>query len=490
MQVAKTLSEKLKYQFTITASAAEIQKKYDEHLKRVGTKVKIPGFRPGKTPATLIEQRYGAQAWEDSGNDILREALAQIYKENKFRNAIEPAVQMISFDKGKNFECLITFEVLPDIQLKDFKNIALEVLNVAIDKGDVEQRLQKMCDEHIRYQKPADGRPARKGDLVLVKWSGTLEDGKGIELPETYQILLGPEKDDSPFAPVVKALYGKKSGEKFEEKVKFSTQEKVTDLAGKNAIIKVEVQKVEEPITFNLDDNFAKEFNLKTLDELRESVRLALENEGKKVAHLYTKRNLLDALDAQYDFDLPPTMVENEFKAIWAQLQRELAEARANGDLDEEDEKKSEEELKGDYQAIAKRRVRLGLLISHLADANKLKLTDEEVRMAVFQEAMRYPNQQDAVIKYYVNNNQALRNLVAPLLEDKVVDFILANSKVTERKVDFPTLKKVVRGVIPTPYDEELDSMDEGKKPAASVKETKAASSKGKKPTKSKGKEG
>jgi trigger factor len=318
--------------------------------------------------------------------------------------------------------------------------------------------------------------------LVLVKWSGTLEDGKGIDLPETYQILLGPEKANSPFASVVKALYGKKVGDVFQEKVHFSKDEKVPDLAGKKAEIKVEVQKVEEPVTFKLDDEFAKEFNVATLEELRQSVRSSVEHEGKKVAHLYTKRHLLDALDAQYSFDLPPTMVENEFKTIWAQLQRELAEARASGDLDEEDEKKSEEELKADYEAIAKRRVRLGLLISHLADVHKLKLSDEEVRMAVFQEAMRYPNQSDEVIKYYVNNNQALRNLVAPLLEDKVVDFILANSNVTERKVDFPTLKKVVRGVIPTPYDDEMDDTEEDQMAS------KAASSKEKKSTKAKGK--
>ena len=175
-------------------------------------------------------------------------------------------------------------------------------------------------------------------------------------------------------------------------------------------------------------------------------------------------------------------MVENEFKAIWDQLQRELTEARANGELDEEDEEKSETELRADYEIIAKRRVRLGLLISHLADSNKIKLSDEEVRMAVFQEAMRYPSQMDDVIKYYVNNNQALRNLVAPLLEDKVVDFILSKSNVTERNVDFSTLKKVVRGVIPTPYDEDEEISDEDQKAS------KGASSKEKKPKPAKAK--
>jgi trigger factor len=482
MQVAKVLSENLKHQFKITAAAAEFQKKYDAYMQKFGAKAKIPGFRPGKTPSHILIQRYGPQALEDTGNDLLREALAQIYKEHKFRNAIDPAVQMISFENGKDFECLLTFEVLPDIEVKSFKDISLDVLNVNISDSDVEQRLQKMCQEHVRYQEPTDGRASRKGDLVSVKWSGTLDDGKEIDLPEIYQILLGPEKDDSPFAAVVKSLYDKLPGAKFEEKVQFSKDEKVTDLAGKKATIKVEIQKVEEPISFKLDDNFAKEFNIQTLDELRKSVRNSVEHEGKKVAHLYTKRNLLDALDAQYNFDLPPTMVENEFNAIWAQLQRELAEARANGDLDTEDEQKSEEELKGDYQAIAKRRVRLGLLISHLADTNKIKLTDEEIRMAVLQEAMRYPKQTDEVIKYYLNNNQALRNLVAPLLEDKVVDFILANSNVKEKTVDFPTLKKVVRGVIPTPYDEEGGDSDDTKQAP------KQAASKEKKPAKSKGK--
>ena len=477
MQVAKVLSEKLKHEFKVTALAGELQKKYEAQLQKIGAKARVPGFRPGKMPREVLVKRYGAEAWEDAGNSILREAFAEIYKEHKFRNAIDPAVNAVTFEEGKDFECLIVFETLPDIDVKGFNDITLDSLAVTISDQDVEQRLKKMHGEHVKYTKPSSERAAQKGDLIGVKWSGTLEDGKGIELPEIYQILLGPEKEDSPFVPIVKALYGKKVGDHFEGKVQFSKEEKVTELAGKKAVIKVEVQKIEEPITFQLDDTFAKEFEAETLEDLRKTIRSSIEHEGKKVAHLYTKRNLLDALDAQYTFDLPPTMVENEFKAIWDQLQRELTEARANGELDEEDEEKSEKELRTDYEIIAKRRVRLGSLISHLADSNKLKLSDEEIRMAVFQEAMRYPSQMDDVIKYYVNNNQALRNLVAPLLEDKVVDFILSKSNVTERKVDFSTLKKVVRGVIPTPYDEELEEASDEDQNAS-----KGSSSKEKKP--------
>jgi trigger factor len=488
MHVEKVLSDKLKHQFKVKAPAAELQKKFDFQMQKIGAKVRIPGFRPGKTPRAILEKKYGAEALEDAGNAILREAVDQIYKDHKFRNAVDPAIDIISFEKEKDFECTINFEVLPDIDIKSFKDISIDMLSVTISDEDVEQRLKKIHNEHIRYQEPKEARDAHKGDLVSVTWSGTLEDGKRIDLPETYQILLGPEKESSPFAPIVKSLYGKKVGDHFEGTVQFSKEEKVSELAGKKAALKVEVTKIEEPITFQLDDAFAKEFDLETLGALRKSVRDSIEREGKKVAHLYAKRNLLDALDSQYDFDLPPTMVEKEFESIWGQLQRELKEARANGELDEEDENKPEEELKSDYEAIAKRRVRLGLLISRLADINKIKLNDEEVRMAVFQEAIRYPSQSSDVIKYYVNNKQALQNLVAPLLEDKVVDFILAQSNAVERTVDFLTLKQVVRGVIPTPYDAEFEENNENDQKEPNTLTSKEGKLKEEKEVKAKGK--
>ncbi|MBM3468482.1 MAG: trigger factor [Alphaproteobacteria bacterium] len=474
MQIAKVFSEKLKYQFKITAPLKELQERVNAQLGKIGSKAKIPGFRPGKIPEAVLKQRYGAEAWENAGNSLLREGLTQIYKEHKFRNAIDPVIDVVSFEDGKDFECTVTFEILPEIEVKNFKDISVELLSVEVSDKDVEERLEKIRAEHTKYQAPSQARAAQKGDLVSVKWAGTLEDGKRMELPQQYQILLGPEKENSPFAPIVKTLYGKKVGDTFEGKVHFSKEEKVPELAGKKATVSVEVQKIEEPITFKLDNTFAKEYKVENIEELRKSVRGAVEHESKKIAYLYTKRKLLDILDSQYDFDLPPTMVENEFKVIWEQLQRELADARANGELDEDEEQKTEDELKKDYEKIAKRRVRLGLLISHLAEINKLKLSDEEVRAAVFQEAMRYPSQADDVIKHYVNNNQALKNLVAPLLEDKVVDFILGKSKVTERNVDFPTLKMVVRGVIPTPYDDEegLETPSEKKGQKAKSVET------------------
>jgi trigger factor len=454
MQITKIESEKLKLQFKITVPAAELENKFDAQLQRISARVRIPGFRPGKTPKKVLTQRYGADCWEDVGNAVLREAIEKIDKENKLRNAVDPIVDIVSFEQGKDFECAITFEVLPEIEVKGLKDIALEKLIVTIDDQDVEERLKQIHAEHMRYKEPDQPRVAQKGDLISVKWSGVLDDEKRVDLPETYQILLGPENDASPFAPVVKALYGKDVGHIFDQEIKFLGEEKIEDLSGKTAKIKVEIQKIEEPVTFKLDDVFAKEFNMETLEALRKSVRASVEHESQKVAYLYLKRHLLDALNDLCNFDLPPTLVEHEFKAIWTHLQRELADARANGELEEDDDK-PEEELKKEYDEIARRRVRLGLLISNLVERHNLNLSEEEIRMAIFQEALRYPSQMEDVVKYFAKNKKALQNLIAPILEDKVVDFIVKTSNLTERHVDFPTLKKVVRGVIPTPYDEE-----------------------------------
>jgi trigger factor len=481
MQVTKVESKKLTHQFRVTTSAAELQTKFYTQLEKIGARVRIPGFRPGKAPKNILIQRYGADCWEDAGNAVLREAFEKINKENKFHSAVDPVVDVLSFEKDKDFECTITFEVMPEIEIKNLNDIPLEKLIVTISDQDVEARLKQMHAEHVRYKEPEQPRAAQKGDLVSVKWSGVLDDGKRVDLPETYQILLGPENGDSPFAPVVKTLYGKSVGYAFDQEIKFLNEEKVKDLAGKTAKIKVEVQKIEEPLVFKLDDAFAKEFDLETLEEMRQSVRTSVEHESQKVAYLYLKRHLLDALNDRCDFDLPPTLVDNEFKAIWGHLQRELADARANGELEEDDEK-TEEELKEEYSEIAKRRVRLGLLISNLVERHKLSLTEEEIRMAIFQEAMRYPSQMEDVIRYFAKNKKALQNLIAPLLEDKVVELIIKTSNLTERHVDFTTLKKVVKGVIPTPYDDEED-LEEAKddKAPKSAKPKEKRQAKGKK---------
>ena len=149
------------------------------------------------------------------------------------------------------------------------------------------------------------------------------------------------------------------------------------------------------------------------------------------MARARVKRKLLDILADNHNFNLPETLVEAEFGAIWQQIEADLKADR----LDEEDKGKSEDELKKEYRDIAERRVKLGLLLSEVGRQNNIQVPNEELSRALIQEAQRYPGQQQQVIEYYQRSPEALNQLRAPLYEEKVVDYILERAKVSERKI-------------------------------------------------------
>jgi trigger factor len=242
-------------------------------------------------------------------------------------------------------------------------------------------------------------------------------------------------------------LVGAKAGDKVNVNVTFPEQYQAEDLAGKDALFEVTVKEVKVPKPVTVDDAFAATMGLKDLAELKERAAEQLGNELKSLSRMRVKRNLLDALAKEYSFDVPAGMVDMEFEQIWHEFQHELeGEGRSL-----EDEDMSEEELKADYRDIAERRVRLGLVLSEIGQANDVEVKAEEINQAMAREARRYPGQEQAVFKYFRENPQALAQLRAPLYEDKVVDFILELAKVTDKKVSREELEAEPEDEMPKP---------------------------------------
>jgi trigger factor len=233
-------------------------------------------------------------------------------------------------------------------------------------------------------------------------------------------------------------LEGLKAGDKKELKVKFPDTYPVPDLAGKDAVFDVETKGVESPVAMKIDEEFAKSLGAESLDQLKEQIKAAIGRDYAQVTRTRLKRSLLDALADKASFELPPSMVDQEFDAIWARVK----EALDQNQLDPEDQGKSEDELRAQYRAIAERRVRLGLLLSEVGRANNIKVTQDDLNRAMAEEARRYPGQERRVLEFYRENQQALQNLQAPIFEDKVVDFILEMAKVSEKKVPVEELLK------------------------------------------------
>ena len=245
---------------------------------------------------------------------------------------------------------------------------------------------------------------------------------------EGYQLVLGSNS----FIPgFEEQLVGVKAGDKVDVEVTFPENYQASQYAGKDAVFETTVHEVQGAKDAELDDEFAKTFGMDDLDKLKEAIKESVEAEYAAQSRMKLKRAILDELDKGHKFDLPPNMVEQEFGAIWQQVQAE----KEAGQLDEDDAAKSDKDLEADYRKIAERRVRLGLVLAEMGQKEEIQISNDELQSAMIAEARRYPGQEQQVIEFYQKNPQAIAQLRAPIYEEKVVDHIVENATVTDKTV-------------------------------------------------------
>jgi trigger factor len=330
----------------------------------------------------------------------------------------------------------VALEVLPKFEVGAFDDVALERPVAEVTDADVDRALDRMADARRTFADKPEGAKAEKGDRVTVDFVGTIQ-GEPFEggTSENIEVILGSET----FIPgFEQQLIGVAAAEKRTVEATFPEAYVNRALAGQKASFDVTVKAVAAPEPFAIDDEFAKSFNFESTDKLKETVKASITNEYSKASREKLKRRLLDALDARYSFELPEGLVSQEFDGIWRQVEQEQ---RASGRTFA-DENTTEEAARADYRRIAERRVRLGLLLAEVGAKADVKVTDEEMTGALIARARAYPGQEKQIWDYYRNNNQALAELRAPIYEEKVVDHILGQAKVEERKVSREELLK------------------------------------------------
>jgi trigger factor len=323
----------------------------------------------------------------------------------------------------------VAMEVLPKIELADFKGIELEKLVAEVSEAEVEEALSRIAEQNRPFSPKPEGAKADKGDKVTVSFVGTI-GGEPFEGGSADDIAV--EIGSQTFIPGFEdQLIGIAAGESRVVTASFPPNYAKADLAGKDAQFAVTAKSVEAPGTVTVNDDFAKGLGLESLDKLKQAVRDRIAQEHAAVSRRRLKRKLLDQLDERHKFELPPSMVEEEFQNVWRTVTSDLEEqgrSLAN-------ENTTEEAAQAEYRKIAERRVRLGLVLAEIGEKNNIKVTDEEVSRAVMDRARQLPGQEQRVWDYYRNNPGALASLRAPIFEEKVVDFIVELAKVAERKV-------------------------------------------------------
>jgi trigger factor len=429
MQVTETNADGLTREFKVVIPAKTFQDRIEARLLDRQRSMRLPGFRPGKVPMNLVDKHWRQAVTGEELERTIGDSSAQIVSERALRPAGQPKIEITAFKDGSDLEYKMNVELMPEIEPVDFAKIELTRTVVEIPDSEIEQALERIAKEQAKSEPVAEARPAEKDDVLVIDFVGRV-DGKEFNggKAEGHHLRLGagmliPGFEDQ--------LIGAQAGDKREVKVTFPAEYPRAELAGKDAVFDVEVKELKKLVPSAIDDELAKGLGVDSLDELRKRVREQLQQEYGVASRARIKRQLLDRLNETSDFTLPPSLTEAEFNQIWSQVESD----RKAGNIDPEDKDKTDEQLREEYQAIARRRVKLGLLLSEVGRRANVDVKQEEIGRAVMNEARRYPGQEQKVMEFYQNNAQALAQLRAPLYEDKVVDYIVDAAKVTERKV-------------------------------------------------------
>jgi len=437
MQITETNAEGLKHEFKVTIGADDIARRVETRLNEIGRQVKLPGFRPGKVPITVLKKRYGPSVMGEVIERAVNDSSSEAMREHKLRPALQPKVEIVSFNEGKDLEYKLAVEVLPEFQPMDFAELKLERLRPEVPDQEIDAALERMAKRQ-RKDERAD-RPAANGDIVVIDFVGSIQ---GTEFPggsaKGHRLELG----SGSFIPgFEEQLIGGKAGEHRDVTVNFPADYGAQDLAGKEARFAVDIAEVRGLLPQPIDDTLAEAVGMEDLQALRDAVRAQIERDYAGIAQQRLKRQLLDRLAERHEFPVPQGMVDIELDVIWKQFEDERQRAKQAGAPPPE-ETQSDDEIKAEYRAIAERRVRLGLLLSEVGRNNNIQVTQEEINRALGEEMRRYPGHEREVMEYYRKQPGAVDNLRAPIFENKVVDYILEIAEVTDRVVSPSELLK------------------------------------------------
>ncbi len=449
MEITETNNEGLKRTLKVVVGADELGRRFSERLGEIKDRVQLKGFRKGKVPVPHLKKVFGRTLMAEVLEETVKETSSRALADRNERPAMQPSVSLPE-DQAEIERVLageadlaysMTFEVLPKFELADFTGLKLERLTADVAPEAIDKAIDDLAGRATTWAPDAD-RAAASGDRVTVDFVGTI-GGEAFEGGSTddAQIVLG----QGGFIPgFEEGLTGAKAGEERTIPATFPADYPVETLAGKEASFAVKVKEVAAPVRPVIDDAFAKTFGAESLEKLKELVGAQIAREYETASRLKLKRELLDQLEKIHSFELPPSLVESEYEAIWRQFNENLHQSGRTLQEALQSEGKTEEEARAEYRQIAERRVRLGLVVGEIGERNAIKITQDEMRRALIEQARRFPGHEKSVYEYYEKTPGALADLRAPIFEDKVVDLVLEKVQPPEKKVAREELFRMV----------------------------------------------
>lgn len=428
MQVSLTATGGLERKLEVAVPAQQVAAEVDQRLKKLARTARFNGFRPGKAPMGVVRQQYGTQVHSDVVNDLLRSSFADAVTQENLKPATGPRIQPIALDPGADLKYVATFEVLPDIKLAAVETLALERPAASVTEADVEEMLESLRSQRPVYH--AVERGAKTTDRAVLDFDGRIEGaafqgGEGRDVP----VVLG---SGQVLAEFEQAIAGAKAGENRTAVAHFPDDYHGKDVAGKTAEFTITVKAIEEMSLPALDDAFAEEFGVKEggVAQLRTEVRESMERELADAVRNQLRTQVMDALYRENPIEVPQGLVEETVQEMQVDIGRRMG-AKDVSQLPPRDQ----------FLDPARRRVALGLVIGELMRSADLKVDRARVQTRLADLASTYPNA-DEIRRSYLQNADAMRQIESAVLEEQLIDWIVARARVTDKATSFKDLTR------------------------------------------------
>ena len=448
MKITKKASKGLKKEFNIVVSSKEIEEKINDKLSEIAASARIPGFRPGKIPTSILKARIGKEVTGEVLQSSIDEATKKAIQDENLKPVSKPSIEIDKYDEGSDLKAKLSLEIMPEIKHIDLSKIKLNKPIADVSDKDVKEALDRLAKQNQQTVPLKKARKSKTGDTLVIDFEGKMNNvpfeggtGKG------HHLSLGSQS----FIPgFEEGLVGKEVGSETKLNLSFPKDYGMEKLSGKKVTFDIKIHEIREASEVVINDDFAKGLGMPSLKDLKKAISDQISNEHLLASRSKMKKSLLDILDEKHNFELPEGMLEQEYNSVCTSLNKDSSDKKGTHDHDhthdhphedkhKPDEKMSKEE-KLDAKNIAHRRVKLGLLMGEIGRTNNLDVTDEEINQAVMKEAQKYPGQEKQVMDYFKNNKEASQNLAGPLFEEKVFDFICEMADLKEIKVSVSEL--------------------------------------------------
>jgi len=430
MQVSVENTSALERRMTIGVPAERIETEVNKRLQQTARKAKIPGFRPGKVPMSVIRQRYEDGARQEALGDLIQATFYEAVVEQKLNPAGAPSVEPKTFEKGKDLEYIATFEVFPEFSVAGFESVSVERLSADVADSDLDNMLEILRKQNVRYE--AADRAAANEDQLTIDFVGKI-DGEAFAGGSATgtQLVLGSGRMIPGFED---GLVGAKAGEERVLNLTFPEDYQNLELAGKAAEFTVTVTSVSAPTLPELNEAFFNQFGIKeaTLEGFRTEVRKNMERELRQAIKSKVKNQVMDGLLAANPIEVPKALLENEVNRLRVQAVQQFG-----GNI-------KPDQLPAElFEEQAKRRVELGLIVAEVVKQFDLKPDEARVRELIQEMASAY-QEPEQVVAWYYKNEQQMNEVRSVVLEEQVVDTVLQKASVTDKAVSYEEAVKPV----------------------------------------------